>query len=227
MTNRINFLRISRIVSAVIAACIFSSAFTFPAQARNSAAYTDLNSFIESVTDGNSDVLRGVYVRDLLAFQIVQQPAGSPGYVSQNDDQFTHFSMASEAGNIGLLAHNYLTAGRSLPELKQDDIVVLVYGDGRTESFVVTDILRYQALDPNSPYSDFTNLDTQATLSAQGVFEQAYRGERHVTFQTCIEANGNLSWGRLFVVARPVSEVVLSAPQTYSGTIYEDPRRYE
>ena len=226
MTNRFQFLRSSTIFSALIAALILSCAFTFPAQARNGAGYSDLNSFVESVRNGDGSALRGVYVQDRIAFQIVQQPAGSPAFVSQDPDQFTQFGMAAEAGNIGLLAHNYL-AGRSLSSLTQGDIVVLVYGDGHTESFLVKEIRQYQALDPNSPYSDFKNLDTQATLSAQELFQQAYQGERHLTFQTCIEANGNLSWGRLFVVAEPASEVVISAPQTYSGIIYEDPRRYE
>ncbi len=226
MTNRIRFYRISRGLSAVIAACILTLAFTLPAQARHSAGYTDLNSFIDSVRDGNSAALRGVYVQDLMAFQIIQQPAGSPAFVAQNADQFTQFGLAAESGNVGLLAHNYL-AGKSLADLARGDTVFLVYGDGHTESFVVRDILRYQALDPNSPYSDFKNLDTQAIFSAQEIFQQVYGGERHVTFQTCIEANGNLSWGRLFVIAEPASEVGISAPQTYGATIYEDPRRFE
>jgi len=40
-------------------------------------------------------------------------------------------------------------------------------------------------------------------LSAEQMFKRAYAGERHVTFQTCIAANGTVSWGRLFVVAKP------------------------
>jgi len=35
------------------------------------------------------------------------------------------------------------------------------------------------------------------------LFRLVYRGERHITFQTCIEAYGNGSWGRLFVIAKP------------------------
>jgi hypothetical protein len=30
-----------------------------------------------------------------------------------------------------------------------------------------------------------------------------YRGDRHVTFQVCIEAEGIDAWGRLFVIAEP------------------------
>jgi hypothetical protein len=85
--------------------------------------------------------------------------------------------------------------------------VHLEYSDGKTEVFVVTEILRYQALDPKNPFSAFRNLENQyEVLSAQQMFERAYGGERHVTFQTCIAKYGNASWGRLFVVAAPKGE---------------------
>jgi len=35
------------------------------------------------------------------------------------------------------------------------------------------------------------------------MFDRAYEGGRHVTFQTCIAAEGNSSWGRLFIIAAP------------------------
>ena len=82
--------------------------------------------------------------------------------------------------------------------------VRLVYGNGRVEYFVVTEILRYQALEPNSQLSSFRNLDQSEVLSAEQMFKRVYSGERHVTFQTCIAANGTVSWGRLFVVAKPM-----------------------
>jgi hypothetical protein len=81
--------------------------------------------------------------------------------------------------------------------------VRLVYGDGKVEYFVIKQILKYQALQPTSPYSSFRDLTNDENLTAEQLFNKVYRGDRHVTFQTCIEANGNLSWGRLFVVAQP------------------------
>ena len=46
------------------------------------------------------------------------------------------------------------------------------------------------------------------------MFKLAYLGDRLVTFQTCIEAYGNSSWGRLFVVAEPISEdISITLPQ--------------
>jgi hypothetical protein len=35
------------------------------------------------------------------------------------------------------------------------------------------------------------------------MFSRAYGGERRAVFQTCIAAEGNGSWGRLFVIALP------------------------
>lgn len=162
----------------------------------------DYKNFFESVQNGQKGVLRGVYVPGVLALPIVQQPVGNPGFVSLNNDEITQFSMAAEAGNIGLLAHNNLS-GAIFVNLSKGQEVRLIYGDGAVEYFVIDQILQYQALQPYSPNSDFRDLETNVTISAQELFRQVYRGERHVTLQTCIEANGLGSWGRLFIIARP------------------------
>jgi hypothetical protein len=178
--------------------------YVAPVQAKE--ALPTLSSFIASVKDGNAKVLRGVYVQDVLAYPIVQQPSGYAGYVSTDSKVITQFNMAAEVGNVGLLAHNYL-AGSVFPQLASGQEVKLIYGDGRVESFIITKILQYQALDPYSTKSDFRNLDTGISISAEELFRQVYRGDRHVTFQTCIDANGNSSWGRLFIIAEPKSVV--------------------
>jgi hypothetical protein len=103
---------------------------------------------------------------------------------------------------VGLLAHNNLS-GRLFSKLAVGQEVRLVYGDGKVEYFVIKQISKYQALQPTSPYSSFRDLTNDEKLTAEQLFNKVYRGDRHVTFQTCIEASGNLSWGRLFVVAQP------------------------
>jgi hypothetical protein len=158
--------------------------------------------FSRSIQTGEADVLRGVYVPDVLALPVVQQPEDRPYYVSNRNGETTQFSMASQYGNIGLLAHNTLS-GKFFSELSVGQPVHLVYGDGRVESFVVAEILRFQASDPQSISSSFYNLDRNETLSSVEMFSRAYGGARHLVFQTCIEAYGNLSWGRLFIVALP------------------------
>lgn len=167
----------------------------------------NLGDFTQAVQNGEANVLRGVYVPDVLALPVVQQPWGNAGYVSNNDGEATQFRMAAQYGTVGLLAHNHLS-GRRFSQLAVGQEVHLIYGDGRIESFIVTEVLRYQALQPTSPYSSFLNLDREETLSAEGMFKRVYFGDRHVTFQTCIEFGGDLSWGRLFVIAIPKSEYV-------------------
>lgn len=159
--------------------------------------------FSESVWNNQANVLRGVYVPDVLALPIVQQPADQPYYVSSYNGEATQFSMPSRYGNIGLLAHNTLS-GRFFSELAVGQEVRLVYGDGRVEYFVIDQILQFQALEPDSVNSSFRNLDGDEILSASEMFNRAYVGQRRTVFQTCIEAKGNPSWGRLFVIAVPV-----------------------
>jgi len=40
------------------------------------------------------------------------------------------------------------------------------------------------------------------------MFQRVYLGDRHMTFQTCISAYGNSSWGRLFIIAVPKSNYI-------------------
>ncbi len=160
--------------------------------------------FSQSVQNGDASTARGVYVSNTLALPIVQQPYGNAGYVSTTDGEATQFRMASQFGNIGLLAHNHLS-GRSFTNLAVGQEVRLVYGDGSVEYFVITEVLHYQALQPASPYSSFRSLDSNEIISAEQMFKRVYFGDRHITFQTCIAANGDPSWGRLFVLAVPKS----------------------
>jgi hypothetical protein len=168
----------------------------------NVVTLPNLTDFSKSVQNGKADVLRGVYVNDVLALPVAQQPYGNAGYVSNIDGEITQFGMASQYGNIGLLAHNHLS-GRSFSQLAVGQEVRLVYGDGTTQSFIITEVMQFQALQPTSPYSSFRNLSKDETLTAEQMFKRVYLGDRHVTFQTCIEANGNTSWGRLFIIAVP------------------------
>lgn len=158
---------------------------------------------VVSVADDHSKFVQRVYVDGILDWQVVQQPKDDTNYVSSDDDALTEFASVSQYGNIGLLAHNYL-AGKSFLRLKVGQEISVWYSTGETEVFVVTEILRYQALDPKSPYSSFQNLkDDGQTLSSGQMFDRVYKGNHHLTFQTCIAKDGMSSWGRLFVLAIP------------------------
>jgi len=206
MASRFSFTQFkNKIFTCALLSILFCS-FALPVQVYAKDvpnSLPDLNTFIETVTDGNASTLRGVYVSNVMALSIVQQPTGYPGYVSTEEAVATQFGIATEVGNVGLLAHN-THAGSFFSNIKQGDRIILVYGDGHTESFMANSIQRYQALDPLSPYSEFKELETQTTFSAENLFNNVYRGDYHLTLQTCIENNGNSSWGRLFIMATPV-----------------------
>ncbi len=196
-------LRISR--NTILLFTIFVSLILSPIPALALGHGNALPNFAEltrSVQPNQAGLLRWVDVPGVLALPVVQQPVGSIAYVSTTDGEITQFEMASEVGNVGLLAHNNLS-GRYFTRLNYGQEVRLVYGDGTVEYFVVTQIVKFQALQPTNPYSSFRDLTSTELLSARQLFDRVYRGDRHVTFQTCIDANGDASWGRLFVIATP------------------------
>ena len=178
--------------------------YPYPHQAIGSAysSPSSFGGFSRYVQNDETDALRGVYVPDVLELPVIQQPADDPYYVSNRYGEVTQFAMAANYGNIGLLAHNTLS-GKAFSELSVGQEVRLVYGDGQVEYFVIGQVLRFQALQPESVSSMFRNLDRNETVSAGELFSRAYTGERRLVFQTCIEADGDLSWGRLFVIAFP------------------------
>jgi hypothetical protein len=169
-----------------------------------------LDEFTQSLVNGNSSQIVGVYVDSTFAYPIVQQPASNPGFVSTEDGKVTQFASASRYGSIGLIAHNNL-AGAGFSLLQVGDVITLVYGDGSARNYSVNQIRQFQALSPTNPYSTFIDLDNPGTiLDVSTVFYDIYAADGRLVLQTCIAKDGVDSWGRLFVVAEPV-ETVTSA----------------
>jgi hypothetical protein len=161
-----------------------------------------LTSFIEQVKNGSAREVTGLYIKSIFSFPVIQQPGNQPAYVSQNDDQLTQFQSASAFGSLGFVAHNTL-AGASFPEITNGDLIAVVYGDGHYSRYLVVQVRRFQALQPNNPYSSFIDLSTSKVLSVEDVFYQTYGVSHNLVLQTCISNQGVDSWGRLFVVAVP------------------------
>jgi hypothetical protein len=160
--------------------------------------------FVSAVKNGKKGQVVGVFVENVLALRVVQQPRNNPAYVSTLNGVATQFLMAFQvAGNIGLLAHNFL-AGALFFKLRTGDVVQIVYGDGSVEEYEVSSIYRFQALSPKSPTSDFVDLETGDRITANTLFYRMYSGDRHLTLQTCIQEGIEDSWGRLFIVATPL-----------------------
>jgi len=161
--------------------------------------------FHTAVSNGEASVVRGVYVPNVFALRVQQQPDNNDGYVSSILGVVTQFHLASQSGVTGLLAHNYLS-GDLFFDLEIDQEVNVIYGDGSGQRYIISEIYEYQALQPNSAFSDFIDLETNQKLTSTQLFNRVYTGENHVTFQTCIAKDGNLTWGRLFVIATPLEE---------------------
>ncbi len=174
------------------------------AESQTNPANSDikLRNFIKEVNSGR-DSVAGVYVRDVLAMPVLQQPSGNAGWVSESENAITQFGLASNFNTTGLLAHN-THAGAEFFDLKVGQIVVVVKGNGEISKYRVDSVHEYQALQPTNPYSNFVDLNTNQTLTATDLFYKVYTGSHHLTFQTCIEKDGELSWGRLFVIASPL-----------------------
>lgn len=162
-----------------------------------------LKSFISQVKNGDRKALVGVYVPFKFAFPITQQPANDAVFVSTDPNLVTQFGMASRFNTVGLLAHNNL-AGAAFYELQPGQNVYLVYGDGSLRSYVVKTIRHYQALDPTNTYSDFVDQDiTGRQLTSAQLFKEMYGQPNQLVFQTCIQKDGEASWGRIFIDAAP------------------------
>jgi hypothetical protein len=160
--------------------------------------------FVESVVDGDLK-LKGLYIPSVLALEVVQQPNSQPSFVSSDPDKATQFGLASTYGTIGLLAHNF-AGGAEFDEVVVGEMINLVYGDGRIKEYRVSSILRFQAIDPINTKTSFLDLATQLKETAEDLFMKVYSGKPHLTLQTCISNGSISSWGRLFIIAEPISK---------------------
>ena len=193
------------------------TAFTAPAVVSEiSAATPGIKEFIDSVTNGRAGEVVGIYVPGVLALPVGQQPKGNAAYVTREKGQTTQFDLAGRYGTVGILAHNDL-AGADFSNIQVDQYAIVVYGDGQLEYFLVSAIEKYQALSPTSTYSDFVNQDgSSEKLTANQLFKHIYGPGDRLVFQTCIEAQGNPSWGRMFIIADPATVQVKSVARQTS-----------
>ena len=179
---------------------------TIPATAPAVAeGFPELDQFAAALVNGNAQQVVGFYAPGLSALPVVQQPGGSSDYISDEYGTVTQYYKPSLHGVVGLLAHNTLS-GREFFYLGQNQDVYIVYGDGRTERYRILHIQQYQALSPYDTRSDFVDLSNPSgpVLSHSQVFQRVYTNDGTLVLQTCIEANGEPTWGRLFVIAEPI-----------------------
>ena len=165
-----------------------------------------LDDFVAIVKNGQPGQVVGVYIAKVLALKVAQQPANNLAYVNESLGYATQFNLAAQYGSTGLLAHNYLS-GALFSNASVGQEVDVIYGDGAIRRYTISIIRRFQALSPTSPASNFVDLDKSidTQISNAELFQQIYAQGNRVVFQTCINAKGNVSWGRLFVIATPIA----------------------
>jgi prepilin-type processing-associated H-X9-DG protein len=179
-------------------------------EASKPTSMVSLQRFIDSVVDGNSKNVVGVYVPGVLALPVGQQPRENAGYVTREPNLTTQFRMARQYGTVGILAHNDL-AGDQFTGIAMNQYAIVVFGDGHVEYYQVREVQKYQALSPTSAFSDFINMEIEdERLSAGELFNRIYAPGDRLVFQTCIAANEDPSWGRMFIIATPVTRQVKS-----------------
>lgn len=179
-------------------------------------AMEPLQDFVHAVENGQSRAVVGIYVPGVLAMPVNQQPDGDAGFVTREPGKVTQFGLANQFGTVGILAHNDL-AGAEFPQIQMNQYAIVVYGDGRLEYYEISDVQKYQALSPTSTFSEFVNLDgSQEHLSASQLFNRVYSPGGRLVLQTCIDAFGDASWGRVFIIAEPATSQVLSVVQQTS-----------
>jgi hypothetical protein len=179
---------------------------------RTAKLSSEFRNFIETVYTGQANTITGLFVDGQMALDVIQQPANNPGYIGSGENTVTEFKMARDYGSIGMLAHNYL-AGDSFNTLAVGQVIYLVFGDGSVQPYTIANTLSYQALQPNSPYSNFVNVDNpEEYLTAADLFYAVYGQEDALVLQTCIENQGLDTWGRLFIIAVPGALPAGSSP---------------
>lgn len=144
----------------------------------------------------------GLYVPDEFAFPIVAQPEDQDLYVSTKRNLLTLFRAAQQNGVTGLLAHNFL-AGALFYDLEIGQEVWVVESEQKQRAYKITRIEQFQKI-TGAQDEVFIDLRTNDAMSTSEVFDRFYTGEPHLTLQTCLEGEGDPSWGLTFIVAVPL-----------------------
>mgnify|MGYP002349821058 CR=1 FL=1 len=195
--------KIKTLILFTVLVLLFGALPASPAAA--SANQISLEEFRSAIGSKHPAKLVGVYVDEVLALRVLQQSSAS--HVSNIKSSVTQFRQANQFGSIGLLAHNYLS-GAHFFNIEIGSTIHLVYTDGSSKEYTVSALKQYQALSPNDPYSDFVDLDEPGIrVSSTQVINEMYGQSGSLVLQTCIDKDGNLEWGRHFIIATPADEV--------------------
>lgn len=177
-----------------------------------------LRAWIAGLPEGDPDTVISVFVPDILAQPVVPQRSSLD--VTIDPQEISQFRLAQTYGSIGLLAHNYLI-GAKFFEIEVGDRAYAIYGDGHYDVYQVTEIADYQAIN----LYVYRDLITNARLDQYALVDKIYGAKNdRLVFQTCIEKDGALSWGRRFVLAQLVEEMLAPEAVYFPPNIVRQPR---
>ena len=196
-----NTLRLITLVVTLVAVFTVGFAPFIPVTGTSTPHTTETNHVQPATT--KSTTATTVDAAGIFSLIVVQQPKSKAGYVSEEPEKLTQFSMATKYGSQGFLAHNYL-AGAYFSSLTVGSQITVTYADGSKQTFQVQEIRSFQATSPTSATSSFIDLATNKKLTATQLFMQTYGVKGNLILQTCIAKDNQSSWGRLFVIASPV-----------------------
>jgi hypothetical protein len=126
---------------------------------------------------------------------------GQGASVTNNPGEVTLFPLTQ---SITFLAHNNLE-GQHFGQIEIGNLILYLDGDPETMGmYKVVEIIEAQASDPRSEYTNLL-IDGKWLTPEQTYDRVGYTDPEKLVLQTCIERDGNWSWGRLFVVAVEVS----------------------
>jgi hypothetical protein len=149
------------------------------------------------VVDGQIGVLRGVYVEDVLALKVIQQPADDPLFVSGDRDRHP-VPNAAKTVSPGS-GPNYLSG----------ELFFQLESANKFSWSMEMEWLRYTVTDISATRSTADNQEAGTSTCAPeksndcAGFQPGLYGKDHVTFQTCIKKGNEWSWGLIFVIATP------------------------
>jgi hypothetical protein len=133
----------------------------------------------------------------------VPQPSGDYAWVSKDSNALTEFSMSKDWYGIPTYgAHNY-EIGKYISKLNIGDTIAFQEGTpqrGGGYAKKVTGVRRFQAERPRDYLSPLIDLDTGKKYTSTELSKEIYKNKKGTVFQTCIEKDGNINWGRLFVI---------------------------
>lgn len=144
-----------------------------------------------------------VSIESGFSLPIIQQPTGESSFVSTRANIITQFNSPGTYGVTGLLAHNYLS-GKEFYSLEIGQKVTVTYGEGIERNYKIVSIDRFKKIDRTSIYSNLVEVETNKEYSSTEVFNRFYNGSHRLVFQTCLEKDGRLDWGLVFITAEPI-----------------------